>query len=557
MGYYETNEAAVGQRSVLMLDMKIINALVVDGTGEKPFRADIGIQGDRIAAVGALQALESRVVLDAAGKCVAPGFIDMHTHSDISMLLDDTADSMLRNGVTTNVCGNCGEGVVPFSQRYRRVMGEYMRSGVIPGRYPEGFDYPWDTFEEYHSYIDAHPPLINMASLIPHGPIRMCVKGMEEGPADETQLAVMRGLVEEGMAAGAFGISTGLAYSPGDLVGEEELTRVCQPLRAFGGIYTTHLRNQGTGIFDALEEAKKIGMGAEIPIHISHLKLADPKMWGQTEAVFQWFDRTNALGVPATFDVYPYTLGCSGILRLLPPWSKEGGIRRTIRRLSDPVSKEQVLRDCRQGIPGWENLAENIGWDNVYLTSFTREEYLEFEGEPVSRIARCLGKDPWEAYLDLVVEEQGRTGILVASMATADMEAIVAHPGSILVSDGAAQSLEPDRRYGFMHPRAYGTQTKVLGTLVAGKKLLTLEEAVKKMTSMPARLLGLEKRGRIAADWFADLVIFDPDTVSDTSTFTHLQRAPVGIDTVVVNGTVALKEGRVVCKNAGRLIRKG
>ena len=539
-----------------MLNIKIINGTIVDGTGKQPYRADIGIQGNRIVAIGNLQHADSQTVIDAMGKCIAPGFIDMHTHSDISMLLDDTADSMLRNGVTTNVCGNCGEGLVPFSKEHRNVMVKYMRSSVIPGLYPRDFDYPWFTFSEYHNYIRKHPPLINMASLIPHGPIRMCVKGMADGDATPAQIDAMCALVQEGMDAGAFGISTGLAYSPGDLVSEKELTAVCKPLQAFRGIYTTHLRNQGEGIFDSLEETRRIGIGAGIPIHISHLKLADPKMWGRTEEIFRWFEQTNAAGVQATFDVYPYTLGCSGILRLLPPWSKEGGIQATIRRLSDPTSRKKVLRDCRIGIPGWENLAENIGWDNVYLTSFTKAEYLPFEGKTVREIAETLGRDPWEAYLDFVIEEQGKVGILVASMATADMEAIVQHPNSILASDGAAQSLDPKKLYGFMHPRAYGTQTKVLREFVREKKLLTLEQAVRKMTSMPADLLGIKNRGRIQTEYFADLVLFDPHTVSDRSTFTNLQQAPIGIETVLVNGTLVLQDGRILCKHAGQLIIK-
>ena len=538
-----------------MLTIKLLNARIVDGTGKPAYGADIGIQGDKIAAIGNLQHAASEITIDAAGKCIAPGFIDLHTHSDISMLLDDSADSMLRNGVTTNVCGNCGEGIVPFSREYRDVMVKYMRSSVVPGFYPQDFEYPWFTFSQYHDYIKDHPPLINMVSLIPHGPIRMCVKGMNDGDASPEQLDTMGALVREGMEAGAFGISTGLAYSPGDLVGEAELTAVCKPLRDFGGIYTTHLRNQGEGIFDSLEETKRIGIGAGIPIHVSHLKLADPSMWGQTEAVFRWFEAANA-DVQATFDVYPYTLGCSGILRLLPPWSKEGGIQATIRRLSDPDSRKAVLRDCRNGIPGWENLAENIGWDNVYLTSFTKEEYLPFEGKTVRDIAEALNRDPWEAYLDFVIAEQGKVGILVASMATADMETIVQHPGSIIASDGAAQSLDPHKLYGFMHPRAYGTQTKVLREFVREKKLLTLEEAVKKMTSMPADLLGIQQRGRIQTGYFADLVVFDPKTVADTATFTNLQSAPVGIDAVFVNGSLALQNGSVVCKHAGRLITK-
>ena len=539
-----------------MLNIKIVNGTVVDGTGTKAYSADIGIADDRIAAIGDLKHVASKITLDAAGKIVVPGFIDMHTHSDVSMLLDDTADSMLRNGVTTNLCGNCGEGIVPISAEYKDVMVQYMRSGVIPGNYPNGYEYPWSTFQEYHAYIRRNPPLINMASLVAHGPIRMSVMGMGKGAADERQIDHMRALVREGMEAGAFGLSTGLAYSPGDLVDQREILEIAKPVRDFGGIYATHMRNQGEGTFASLEETKYIGEGAGIPIHVSHLKLADPRIWGKTEDVFRWFEQMNAAGLRATFDVYPYTRGCSGILRLLPPWAKEGGVADTIHRLTDPEIRKSVLHDCRNGIDGWENLAENIGWQNVFVTSFRKAENMGFEGLTVAQISDRLGRDPWEVYLDLVVEEEAKAGILVASMSTADMEKIVCHPESILASDGAAQSLRPNRNYGFQHPRAYGTQTKVLRRFVREKKLLTMEEAVKKMTSMPAELLGMKYRGKIKQGFYADVVVFDPETVSDMSTFSDLQRAPEGIETVIVNGILALKEGKIICKTAGRLITK-
>ena len=539
-----------------MLNIKIVNGTIVDGTGAKAYLADVGIQDDRVAVIGDLKDVESGIVIDAAGKLVAPGFIDMHTHSDISMLLDDSADSMLRNGVTTNLCGNCGEGIAPISEEYKDIMVKYMRSSVIPGIYPEGYTYPWSTFHEYHAYIQKNPALINMASLIAHGPIRMSVMGMASGAADTRQVDRMRALVREGMEAGAFGLSTGLAYSPGDLVDSHEIMEISKPLQEFGGIYATHMRNQGEGTFASLEETKHIGEGAGIPIHVSHLKLADPRMWGETEDVFRWFEQVNAAGLQATFDVYPYTRGCSGILRLLPPWSKEGGVKDTIHRLTDPEIRKRVLHDCRHGIDGWENLAENIGWQNVYLTSFRKKEHKCLEGLTVEMIAEKLGRDPWEAYLDLVVEEEAKVGILVASMSTTDMEQIITHPKSIIVSDGAAQSLRPDRTYGFQHPRAYGTQTKVLREFVREKKLLTMEEAVQKMTSMPAELLGMEHRGKIKQGYYADVVVFDPEMVSDRSTFADLQRAPVGIETVIVNGRIALQEGKILCKTAGRLITK-
>ena len=359
-----------------MIDLKIIGGRIADGTGRPLFRADVGVDKGKIVEIGNLQNADSRDTVDAAGKVVSPGFIDIHTHSDINMLLDPHAESALRCGVTTHVTGNCGMGVAPLSYPDRNVVSRFIDSQFNITRFigDTGFtfagetDYPWTTFSEYQDYIRAHRPLINMASLIAHGPVRMSVLGMESRPADDGEQEKMRSLIREGMEAGAFGLSTGLAYSPGDFTGRDELAEISRALKPYGGIFTSHIRDQSRGIFDALEEVRYITEKAGVPLHISHLKLAGSAMWGRTDEVFRWIDARDREGHPTTFDVYPYTVGATNPLRIMPPWVKEGGIRKTIARLRDPLQREKIRYDLAHGLPGWDNLAVVTGLDNLMIT---------------------------------------------------------------------------------------------------------------------------------------------------------------------------------------------
>ena len=542
-----------------MIDLKIIRGQIADGSGSPLYRADIGIDGGAIVEIGDLSEVESRETIDALGKIVAPGFIDMHTHSDVNMLLDPKAESALRCGVTTHVTGNCGIGVAPLAYSDRKMISQFTLANFVGSTgfsYPENYDYPWKFFSEYQEYIRQHPPMINMASLVAHGPVRMSVMGMDSRIADDNEIRQMQQLLEDGMDSGAFGLSTGLAYSPGDFVRREELAEITRALKPYGGIFTSHIRDQSDGIFEALDEVRFITEKAGVPLHVSHLKLASPKMWGRTEKVFQWFENVNKSGHQATFDVYPYTVGASTLLRVMPPWVKEGGIQKTVERLKDASTRKKILYDLDHGIPGWDNLASVIGLENVALTSFSLEKNKRFEGCSLVEIGEATGKDPWDAYFDIAVEEKCAVSILVSSMNRADMEAIVKYPGSIIISDGQAQSYDEAHHYGMEHPRVYGTQPKVLGEFVRDRGILTMEDAVKKMTSLPAQLLGIKKRGALLPGYIADVTVFDPATVADKSTFSHLRVYPDGIETVVLAGKIVLQDGEIISRTSGRLIEK-
>ena len=547
-----------------MLDLKIVGGQIADGTGRPLYKADVGVIGGMIAAIGDLKDTEGRETIDAAGKVVSPGFIDIHTHSDINMLLDPHAESALRCGVTTQVTGNCGMGVAPLSYPDRKVVKGYIDSQFNIANYvgPSGFcfaegpDYPWTAFAEYQDYIRAHRPLINMAALIAHGPVRMSVLGLASRPANGEEREKMRGLIREGMEAGAFGLSVGLAYSPGDFTGRDELAEISRAIKPYGGFFTAHIRDQSEGIFDALEEVGYITERAGVPLHISHLKLAGQKMWGRTGEIFRWIDDRNRQGLRTTFDVYPYTVGATNLLRIMPPWVKEGGIGKTIERMKDPPERKKIRYDLAHGLPGWDNLAAATGLENLMLTSFTRERNKEYEGLSIREIGERMGKDPWDAYFDLAIDEECALGMLVASMSEKDMEAIITHPGAIVISDGTAQSFDKGHPYGMEHPRSYGTQAKVLGEFVREKKLLTVEEAVRKMTSMPAELFGMKGRGIIRTGYTADITVFDPETVEDRSTFADLRVAPAGICAVIIDGIPAFRGGRILSRTAGGLVVK-
>lgn len=538
-----------------MVDIKIVGGQIADGSGRALYRADVAVSSDKIVAIGDLTHVESRYVVDAAGKIVSPGFIDIHTHSDVTMLLDEDADSGIRCGVTTQITGNCGLGVAPLLHPDRAMQIKFIKSSIA-GKFVGVDDFPWSNFAGYHDYIRKHPTMINMGSLIAHGAVRISEMGMSAEVADDVQTLHMRKMAEEGMEAGAFGMSSGLSYSPGDFVRKEEIAEIAKALAPYAGIYTSHIRNQAEGTFDSLEETLFVARTAQIPMHISHLKLASPTMWGKTDEVFEWFERVRASGTPATFDVYPYTRGASNLLRLLPPWSKEGGVMQAVRRASDPSIRKDILRDFRYGIPGWENIANNVGWQNIFLTTFRLEKYKECDGWSVQQIADHFGKDPYELYLDVLIEEEGEVNILVATMSTQDMETFMVYPGSIIISDGQSQPLSEKFKYGMEHPRVYGTQAKVLGEFVREKHVLTLEEAVKKMTWLPAELLGIHKRGKIEEGYYADITVFDPQTIADTATFAVPRSSPVGIEAVVVNGVLAFSKGVILDKSSGRLLTK-
>ncbi|MDU2063501.1 MAG: D-aminoacylase [Sporomusaceae bacterium] len=539
-----------------MFDLKIVNGQLADGTGRPLYKGDIGITGDRITAIGELGSAPSKTTIDAAGKVVSPGFIDMHTHSDLSVLVDPHASSKIHDGVTTEVIGNCGIGVAPVKPGQEKLLVDYLGTRMI-GTIPVEIKLHWSSFAEYLDYINAHSPAVNIAPLLAHGPIRIATMGFSPDHPSLEQMEAMKQLIRDGMEAGALGFSTGLIYMPGEFSTTDELAELTAEIRSKSGFYVTHIRNESQDVFTALEEALTIGQKARTPVHISHLKLCGSSVWGRTDELLGRIDRAVADGIETSFDLYPYTAGMTSLMACLPPWAFEGGVEKLLARLGDSTQRMKMIESIEQGIPGWQNMSKAAGgWQNIMLSTVFTEKNKELEGKTIEELAELLGKDPYSVVFDLLVEERGRIQIVLHMMQEADLQAILRHPLSSIGSDGMSMANKGVLSTGKPHPRAFGTRARVLAKYVREEGLLTVEEAVKKMSYMPAKRLGLKDRGVLAEGNFADLLIFDPAKVSDQATYQDSKQYSVGFDTVIVNGAVALQDGVEQEVFNGRVVTK-
>ncbi len=539
-----------------MLAIKIIKGKIADGSGQACYSADIGISGDRIAAVGDLSAAPARETVDASGKIVAPGFIDMHTHSDLSVLYDPHANSKIYDGVTTEVVGNCGIGVAPIAEPNRQLLVDYLGTRMI-GNLPVEIDLQWSSLAEYLAYVDAHPPAVNVTALLAQGAVRIAVMGFEKTAPSEAQLAAMQALVRAGMSDGAVGFSTGLIYMPGEFSRTAELTAVTREIKPWNGVYVTHIRNESDGVFAALDEALAIGRDAGVPVHISHLKLGGKAVWGRAAELLGKIEAANAAGVDTSFDLYPYTVGMTGLAACMPPWAFAGGVGELIGRLQDKAMRLKIRDSIETGIPGWQNMAKAAGsWDKIVITTVMGEEHKRLEGKSVAEMAALQGKDPYTAIFDLLVAEKGRVLIVTHMMAEEDVAAFIRHPSAMIGSDGMSASTEGLMSFGRPHPRAFGTRARVLERYVREQKLLSIEEAVKKMSYLPAARLGLERRGLLKEGYYADIVVFDPETVRGKATFADPKQYSVGFNAVIVNGKLVLKNGVHQEVYGGRVLKR-
>ena len=527
----------------MMFDIKIVNGLIVDGTGNQAFSADVGIVGDKIVAIGKLNDSASLKTIDATNKIVAPGFIDMHTHSDMSVLFDPHANSKIFDGVTTEVVGNCGIGVAPVSENNRKLLIDYLGTRMI-GNLPVKLELHWSSMSDYLEYVREHPPAVNVVALLAQGAIRIAVMGFDSGAPSNLQLDEMKALVNAGMSEGAVGFSSGLIYMPGEFSSTDELAELAKAIKPWQGFYVSHIRNESEGVFDALDEALTIGKKAGVPVHISHLKVAGQSVWGRSKELLEKIDQANEAGIETTFDVYPYTSGMTGLTACMPPWAFEGGVEKLITRLTDMEIRARIISDVENGIAGWQNLFKAAGkWENIMIATVNSEANKGLEGKTIQQIADMQGKDPYSTVFDLLIAEKGKVLIVLLLMDEDDLVNILKHPRGMIGSDGMSVSTEGIMSFGMPHPRAFGTRARVLGRYVREKKVLSLEDAVKKMSYMPAWRLGLAKRGLLREGYYADVVVFNPDTVCDNAEYSAPKQYSSGFDLVVVNGNVVLANG--------------
>jgi N-acyl-D-amino-acid deacylase len=529
-----------------VLDLTVKNGQIVDGTGNPWFYGDVGVKDGRIAEVGRVRG-RSQETRDAGGRVISPGFIDGHTHSDLMILDKPLSEIKLQQGVTTEVLGNCGITPAPFSKPNLNLLKSY----VEPILGPTEQDWSWESVAQYVNGLREAEPSENAATYVGHGALRIAVMGFEHRPASAGELARMKGMLEESLRAGAIGLSLGLMYAPGSYTSRQELVELCSVLSGYDGLLATHIRGEGDSLIPSIKEVVWIAQKCGVPLQISHLKAAGSGNWGSVTEAMEIIEDARSDGLDVTCDVYPYTAGSTTMTSLLPPWALEGGISQALERLRDQDSRKRIKEELGREHDDWDNLMASTGWDSVYISSLgTDHDGAAPEGHHVAEISESRGVDPADCMMDLLLEQNGGCSIVFFHMAEADVDQVVRWERSLIASDslhgGAAKP----------HPRLYGTFPHIIARHVREKRLLTLEEAVRKMTSFPARRFKLGRRGILAPGYAADLVVFDPDKISDKATYDDPKRFPEGILLVLVNGTVAVESGVHQRARVGRVIER-
>lgn len=542
------------QQPALPFDLLIRGGTIVDGTGNPWFVGELAIRADRIAWIGRPGAAgPARRVIDARGLVVAPGFIDMHSHSDMTLFEDGSAPSKVRQGVATEILG---EDTSAGPAKLRRSPGTARHGGTTR---------TWSTLGGYFRALERQGIAVNVASYVGLGTLLECVQGDSLARPGPEQIIAMQELLDEAMREGALGLSTMLA-SPRELaVTTDDLVELCRVVKRHEGIYSSHIRNEGTEVLDAVKEAISIGRRALIPVDIIHIKIAEQSLWGRMREITDLIDEARRIGVNVQANVYPYTRGNNDLVSIIPPWAHEGGAARLIERLKDPLLRDRLKHDIRGGLPGWYNHYTALGgdWSRMLVSARLGPANRGLEGQTMDRIiaAKSKGRNPAPDALDVLfeflIEENGSISTIYAHHTESDMNLALVQPWCSIGSDGLALAIEGPLRRGHPHPRSFGTFPRVLGEYVRNRRALSLEEAVRKMTSLNAAKAGLFERGLLRPGNFADVTVFDPKAVIDRSTYLEPFQYSAGIVHVVVNGQLVLDDGRQTDKRPGRALRRG
>lgn len=516
------------------LDLVLSGGILFDGSGARGFRGDLGIRGGRIQALGDLRDVPRSRTISVDGLAVAPGFIDIHNHSDYTLLQEPLCESMVRQGVTTLVLGEGGS------------------AGPVRAGEQE-----WTTLGGYFSHVEARGVAVNVCSYVGQGQVWTYVKGYEHRAASPEELEEMKRLVAQAMEEGARGLSTSLLMPPANLITTSQLVELASVAAGYGGIYSTHIRDEGEGVFESVKEAIEIGKRARIPVDIIHLKIAHRALWGRMEEVLALIREARQQGLDIQANVYPYTAGQNNLAAIVPPWAHEGGRERMLQRLAQPELRARMKQEILEGIPGWYNhfLATGEGWDGMILVSLSREGNRPFQGKQFGELVRARRADPVEVLFDLLQEEEGSVPAVFFHHSEEDMQLALRQPFTSVGSDGAAVSPDGPTGKSHPHPRYYGTFPRVLGRYVRELRLLSLPEAIRKMSSLNAEKIGLRDRGRLQEGFWADIIVFDPDRVTDRATFTEPHQYPEGIHLVLVNGQVVFREGERDSVLPGQVLR--
>jgi N-acyl-D-amino-acid deacylase len=527
-------------------DVIIRGGTVYDGTGTEPQQADVAIRGDRIAGIGDFKSAQAKTVIDAKGLAVAPGFINMLSWSTESLIQDGRSQSEIRQGVTTEIMGE-GESMGPVNDRVR----EHMLRAQTDIKY----DIKWNTLAEYLQYLEKRGISCNVASFLGATTLREYVIGFEDKPATPEQLEQMRELVRKEMEAGALGIGTSLIYPPAFYAKTEELIELCKVAAKYQGKYISHMRSEGNQLFEALDELLRIAREANIPAEVYHIKAAAEKNWTKEDELLARIERAQKEGLNVRANMYTYTAAGTGLDACLPPWTEDGGYPALFKRLRDPATREKIKAEVKIDSDKWENLYLAAGSpEKILLVGFKSDKLKPLTGKTLAEVAKMRGKDPIDTIMDLIAEDESRIGTVYYLMSEENVKKELRKPWISFGSDEASQAPEPPFTKSNPHPRAYGNFARVLGKYVRDEKVLPMSDAIHRLSGQPATNLGLDHRGFLKEGMFADVVVFDPATISDRATFEKPHQYAVGVKQVFVNGVQVIKDGEHTGAKPGRAL---
>ncbi len=530
-------------------DIVIKNGTVYDGSGDEPFKADVGIKGDRIVRIGSVGTASARKVIEAKGLAVAPGFVNMMSWSNETLIEDGNSQSDVRQGVTTQILGE-GHSMGPLTPDMKRRMEQ--RQGDL--RYPV----TWTTLAEYLGFLEGKGVSQNVASFVGAATVREYAVGLEDREPTPEEMELMRSLVRSAMEAGALGVSTALIYAPGSYAKTGEIVELAKVSAEFGGIYISHLRSEGNALEESVGEFLQIARAARIPAEIYHLKAAGQANWPKMDNVIRMVEEARREGLKITADMYTYTAGSTGLEACIPLWAQSGGSEAMRERFRDPAQRQRILRDMKTPSQEWENFYLLAGSpERILLVGFKKEELKPLQGMTLGEVARMREKDPAEVILDLLSEDESRVGAVYFLMSEDNVRKQIALPWVSFCSDSPSMAPEGSFLKISTHPRAYGSFARLLARYVRDENVIPLQEAVRRLAKLPAENLGLEGRGSLQEGMFADVVVFDPVRIQDRATFEQPHQYSVGVHHVLVNGILVLENGEHTGARPGRALRRG
>ena len=531
-----------------MKSIVIKEGLVVDGTGGQRFKGDVAIEDGIITEVGKLPSNKASAIIDARNQVIAPGFIDMHCHADFSLPILPTADSLVHQGITTAVIGQCGLSPAPLLERHREEIIAALSNffeGLKTGMPWE----EWSSFGEYLNLLDRMGISINIAPLVGQGTIRENIMGFAAGRANPNQIEQMRSEIIKAIDEGSIGLSTGLIYPPGSYTSTDELIELTHVVGKHNSFYFSHIRGEAETLLDAVAEAIQIGKETGAPVQISHFKAAGRENWDKSAEALKMIDQAIAKGIDISTDMYPYTAGSTGLATILPEWAQEGGKKATLKRLNDPSMRAKMKHDMETS-----GFAKSMEWDTVLINGSPRQP--KYQGHFVLELANESGQTPHEWIFNALFETELQMVMAVFGMSEDNRRLEMKHPAMTFCTDGMGLTEKGPLAKSLPHPRNYGAFTRILGRYVREEGVLTLEEAIHKMTGLAAKRLGLADRGFIRPGLAADLVVFDPATVKDKSTYKKPHQYPEGISHVLVNGRLVVEDGVHTHARPGRILKR-